>query len=317
MSEAFLVTGGAGFIGSHIADALVRSGAEVRVLDNFSTGRRANLKDSLGHITLIKGDITDLETVRASVDGVDFVLHQAALPSVPRSVADPLESNDANVNGTLNILLAARDARVKRVIYAASSSAYGDIETDHKREDMPPSPRSPYAAAKLAGEYYCQAFYHTYGLETVVLRYFNVFGPRQDPTSQYAAVIPIFFTAMLQHQSPPIEGDGHQTRDFTYVDDVVHANLLACRAPNVGGQVFNIACGGRHSILELVHALNRLLGTEIAPEFVPPRPGDVRHSRADISRAARRLGYRPEVSFEEGLARTLSWHRQTALPSPR
>ncbi len=316
MPETYLVTGGAGFIGSHLVEALVATGAAVRVLDNFSTGHRANLAGCLDRITLIEGDITDLKIVRDAVAGVDFVLHQAALPSVPRSVASPMESNNANVNGTLNVLLAARDAGVRRVVYAASSSVYGNIEAEYKREDMPPDPRSPYAVAKLAGEQYCRAFYLTYGLETVSLRYFNVFGPRQDPKSQYAAVIPIFLTAMLHDQPPPVEGDGYQSRDFTYVADVVHANLLACTAPDAAGEVFNIACGGRHTILSLVDILNRLLGTAIAPVHVAPRPGDVRHSRADIGKAERLLGYRPQVSFEEGLARTLAWHREIVSVPP-
>ncbi|GAB4455461.1 MAG: SDR family oxidoreductase [Anaerolineae bacterium] len=310
MAETYLVTGGAGFIGSHLVEALVEAGAVVRVLDDFSTGNRANLAAVRDRITLIEGDITDLETVRKAVDGVDFVLHQAALPSVPRSVADPLASNASNVNGTLNVLVAARDAGVRRVVYAASSSAYGDIASEYKREDMPSDPRSPYAVAKLAGEHYCRAFFLTYGLETVALRYFNVFGPRQDPKSQYAAVIPIFITAMLKNQPPPIEGDGEQSRDFTYVSNVVEANLLACSAPAAAGEVFNIACGGRFSINGLVDTLNRLMGTDIAPVHVAPRPGDVRHSRADISKAERLLGYRPGVDFAEGLARTLDWYRQ-------
>lgn len=310
MPERVLVTGGAGFIGSHLVEALLRQGAAVRALDNFVTGRRENLAGCLSRITLIEGDITDLDTVRRASAGVDYVLHQAALPSVPRSVADPLGSNAANVTGTLNVLIAAREAGVRRVVYAASSSAYGNLDAEYKREDMPPDPRSPYAVAKLAGEHYCRAFTLTYGLETVSLRYFNVFGPRQDPNSQYAAVIPLFITAMLQGQPPSIEGDGYQSRDFTYVDDVVRANLLACTAPGVAGEVINIACGGEHTILSVVETLNRLLGTAIAPVFVAPRPGDVRHSRADIGKAGRLLGYRPQVSFEEGLARTLQWYRQ-------
>ena len=310
MSERYLVTGGAGFIGSHIVEALVGAGADVRVLDNFSTGKRENLAGCIDAITLIEGDITDPETVRRSVEGVDFVLHQAAIPSVPRSVADPVGSNVANVDGTLNVLVAARDAGVKRVVYAASSSAYGNIEADYKREDMAPDPRSPYAVAKLAGEGYCRAFYLSYGLETVSLRYFNVFGPRQDPSSQYAAVIPIFISALLEGQPPPVEGDGLQSRDFTYVTDVVRANLLACRAPEAAGQVINVACGTRHTLLELIDALNHLMGTDIAPVFGPPRPGDVRHSCADIARAQRLLGYRPLVPFEQGLAYTLDWLRE-------
>ncbi len=307
MPDTYLVTGGAGFIGSHLVDALLAQGAAVRVVDNFSTGKRENLAESLPHIDLIEGDMADLDTARRAVEGVDFVLHQAALPSVPRSVADPLRANENGVNATLNVLLAARDAGVRRVVYAASSSAYGDIQAEYKREDMLPDPRSPYAVAKLAGEYYCRTFYIVYGLETVVLRYFNVFGPRQDPESQYAAVIPIFITKLLAGEPPPIEGDGHQTRDFSYIDNVVQANLLACRAPNAAGEVFNIACGGQYSILALVEYLNRALGTDIAPVFGPPRPGDVRDSRADIDKARRLLGYAPAVEVEEGLRRTLAW----------
>lgn len=309
MPETYLVTGGAGFIGSHLVDALVAKGANVRVLDNFSTGKRANLADNLAHITLIEGDIRDLDTVRQATQTVDYVLHQAALPSVPRSVADPLGSNQANVTGTLNVLIAARDAGVKRVVYAASSSAYGDIEADYKIETMPPDPRSPYAVAKLAGEYYCQAFYLSYGLETVALRYFNVFGPRQDPASQYAAVIPIFVTKMLVGEAPVIEGDGLQTRDFTYIDNVVQANLMACHAPDAAGQMFNAACGGQHSILSLVDIINEELNTNIEPVFGPPRVGDVRHSRADISKAQRMMAYEPAIDFTVGMARTIEWYQ--------
>jgi len=239
------------------------------------------------------------------------VFHLAALPSVPRSVDDPIASNENNVNGTLNVLLTARDAGVKRVVYSGSSSAYGDIDSEFKSEDMAPRPLSPYAVAKLAGEQYCQVFTTVYGLEAVTIRYFNVFGPRQDPSSAYAAVIPKFMSSMLDDAPPIIEGDGLQTRDFTYIDNVVHGNLLACHTPGVAGEVFNIACGGQINLLDMVAILNRLLGKTIEPRFTDPRPGDVRHSRASIDKARRMLGYEPLVSFEEGLARTLAWYEST------
>ena len=311
MGDTYLVTGGAGFIGSHLVDALLERGHTVRVMDNLVTGRRENLAHVLDKIEFFEDSITDLDAVRRAMDGVDYVLHQAAIPSVPRSVADPIASNDSNVTGTLNVLLAARDAGVKRVVYAASSSAYGDVESEYKAEDMTPRPLSPYAVSKLAGEYYCQVFHHVYGLETVALRYFNVFGPRQDPTSQYAAVIPIFITALMEGRPPTVHGDGLQTRDFTYVANVVEANLLACHAEGVSGEVFNIACGQKYSILELVDVLNELMGSRIEPVHTPPRPGDIRHSRADISKARRMLGYRPTVDFREGLSRTIEWYRDT------
>jgi UDP-glucose 4-epimerase len=309
----YLVTGGAGFIGSHLAEALVNRGENVRVIDNFSTGSRDNLAPMLEHIDLREVDITDLEAIRPAMQGVDYVLHQAAIPSVPRSVADPALTHAACVTGTLNVLIAARDAGVKRVVYAASSSAYGDIEGEYKVESMAPRPQSPYAVAKLAGEYYCEVFYRVYQLETVALRYFNVFGPRQDPNSPYSAVIPLFMTAMLAGRRPTIYGDGTQSRDFTYIDNVVHGNLLACTADRerVAGQVMNLACGDRISLLELVATLNKLLGKAIEPNFADPRPGDVKHSRADIHKAGQLLGYEPVVSFEEGLARTLEWFQNT------
>ncbi len=305
----YLVTGGAGFIGSHLVDALVGEGHTVRVVDNFSTGKRENLAQSREAIELFECSITDRPALDEAMRGTDYVFHLAALASVPRSVDDPLACHEHNVTGTLNVLLTARDAGVRRVVYAGSSSAYGDVESEFKAEDMLPNPLSPYAAAKLAGEHYCQAFTTVYGLETVTVRYFNVFGPRQDPLSMYAAVIPRFVTAMLRGESPHVEGDGLQTRDFTYIDNVVHGTLLACRAPGVAGEVFNIACGSRISLLAMIDLLNGLLGESIAPDFVAPRPGDVRHSRAAIARAQRLLGYEPVVSFEEGLARTLAWYR--------
>jgi UDP-glucose 4-epimerase len=308
----YLVTGGAGFIGSSILEELVRRGEQVRVLDNFSTGRRENLAPFLEHVDLVEGDLRDSSTVRRAVEGVEYVLHQAALPSVQRSLDDPQATNESNVAGTLNLLLAAHEAGVRRVVYAASSSVYGDSPALPKREDMLPRPKSPYAASKLAGEHYCSAFTGVHGLETVRLRYFNVFGPRQDPTSQYSAVIPIFVTAMLRGEPLTIHGDGLQSRDFTFVANVVQANLLAAAAPGVAGRVFNVACGQQHTILDLVAILNEILGAGIVPTHAGPRPGDVRHSLADVTAAREALGYRPAVDFREGLRRTVDWYRARA-----
>jgi UDP-glucose 4-epimerase len=305
----YLVTGGAGFIGSSIVAELVRHGERVRVLDNFSTGRRDNLGPFLERIDLIEGDLRDLSTVSQAVEGVDYVLHHAALASVQRSVDDPLATHAANTTGTLHLLVAARDAGVRRVVYASSSSIYGDSPTLPKREDMLPRPKSPYAVSKLTAAHYCQAFTEVFGLETVSLRYFNVFGPRQDPTSQYAAVVPLFITAMLQGESPVVHGDGHQSRDFTFVSNVVRANLLAATAPNIAGRVFNVACGQRHTLLDLIATLNDILDTRITPIHTAPRPGDVRHSLADITAAQEALGYRVGVDFHEGLRRTVAWYR--------
>ncbi|MCZ2097453.1 MAG: SDR family oxidoreductase [Anaerolineae bacterium] len=307
-SYTYLVTGGAGFIGSHMAGALLDGGHRVRVVDNFSTGKRENLAHVADRIDLRAISITDRAALAEAMDGVDYVFHLAALASVPRSVADPLGSNEHNVTGTLNVLLAARDAGVKRVVYAGSSSAYGNVESEYKSEDMLPQPLSPYAVAKLAAEHYCQTFTEVYGLETVTARYFNVFGPRQDPLSTYAAVIPKFITAMLDGHPPVVEGDGLQSRDFTYIANVVHGNLLACHTPGVAGETFNIAVGGRISLLEMIDALNAIMGTQIEPVFTDPRPGDVRHSRASIEKARARLGFEPQVSFEDGLARTVAWY---------
>lgn len=309
----YLVTGGAGFIGSHMVDALLARGHRVRVVDNFSTGKRENLAHALDQIELHEFSITELDRLSRVMQGVDYVFHIAALPSVPRSVQDPVGSNDHNVNGTLNVLVAARDAGVKRVVYAASSSAYGNVDAEFKSEDMRPRPLSPYAVAKLAGEYYCQAFSNVYDIETVAVRYFNVFGPRQDPLSAYAAVIPKFIAAMLDDSPPPVEGDGLQSRDFTFVENVVHGNLLAMHTPGVSGETFNIACGGRIDLIEMIDMLNKIMGKHIAPQHGAPRPGDVRHSRAAIEKARRLLGYEPIVSFEEGLARTLAWYEEHAL----
>lgn len=311
--KTYLVTGGAGFIGSHMVEALLKAGHSVRVVDNFSTGKRENLAPVMRQIDLREISITDRDALADAMQGVDYVFHIAALASVPRSVEDPIGSNDHNVTGTLNVLVTARDAGVKRVVYSASSSAYGNIDSEYQSEDLAPRPLSPYAVAKLAGEMYCQAFAHVYGLETVAVRYFNVFGPRQDPLSAYAAVIPKFITAMLDDSPPIVEGDGLQSRDFTYIDNVIHGNLLACHTPNVTGQTINIACGGNTNLLEMIDIMNRLMGKQIKPVFAAPRPGDVRHSRAAIDKAREMLGYEPVISFEEGLARTLKWY-ETVQP---
>lgn len=307
-----LVTGGAGFVGSHLVEALLDRGEKVRVLDNFSTGHEENLAPLRERIEVIEGDLRDPEAVRRAMRGVEVVYHQGALASVPRSVANPLATHEVCVNGTLNVLLMAREAGARRVVYAASSSAYGANPALPKRETDLPLPMSPYATAKLAGEHYCAAFTEVYGLETVRLRYFNVYGPRQRPDSPYAAVIPLFMDAMLQGRSPVLHGDGQQSRDFTYVGDVVRANLLAAHAPGVSGRVYNIACGRRISLLELVDAINRLLGTDILPSYRDPRPGDVRHSQADITRAEEDLGYRAQTTIEEGLRQCLAWARGEA-----
>ncbi len=307
MSETYVVTGGAGFIGSHIAEHLLRQGHRVRIVDNFVTGKRTNVAELSGDLEVFEINITDKAALDTAFAGADYVFHQAALASVPRSVADPLTSNEYNVTGTLNVLLAARDAGVKRVAYAASSSAYGDIEGEFKTEDMTPKPLSPYAVAKLAGEYYCKSFTEVYGLETVALRYFNVFGPRQDETSQYAAVIPRFVAAMSRGEAPTIYGDGEQSRDFTYIDNVVHGNLLAIQAPDVGGEMMNLATGGRISLLDLVDKINGILGTNITPIFEEGRAGDIKHSRAATDKARDLLDYAPVVDFDTGLARTVEW----------
>lgn len=314
----YLVTGGAGFIGSHIAEALVERGDQVRVLDNLSTGHRENLAPIADRMEFIEGDVTDAECVRAAVEGVEVVFHQAALASVPRSVEAPLDTNAACVTGTVNLLDQARRAGVRRVVYAASSSAYGDQPFSSKRETDLPSPLSPYAVAKLAGEYYCQAFYHTYGLETVCIRYFNVFGPRQDPDSPYSAVIPIFITRLLRGERPVVYGDGHQSRDFTYVRNVVQGNLLAAEAEaaKVAGRTFNVANGRSITLLELIATLNEALGTQLAPDHQPPRAGDVRESMADISAATTLLGYVPQVNFDEGIQRSISYYREIVGAAP-
>lgn len=308
IAKRYVVTGGAGFIGSHIVERLLKDGHHVRVVDNLVTGKESNLKPLLKDIEFYQVNITDKAALDKIFVGTDCVFHQAALASVPRSIADPLTTHEYNVTGTLNVLLAARDAGVHRVVYAASSSAYGDIDGEFKVETMPTHPISPYGVAKLAGEMYCQSFTQVYGLETVCLRYFNVFGPRQDPTSQYAAVIPLFVTAMLDSKQPIIYGDGLQSRDFTYIDNVVHGNLLAAHAPKAVGQVMNLATGGRVTLLELVGKINTILGTDIQPIHVDERPGDIKHSRAAVNLARELLDYSPVVDFDEGLARTIAWY---------
>ena len=307
----FLVTGGAGFIGSYIAEALVARGDRVRVLDNLSTGHRDNLEAIVDQIELIEGDLNDVDAVREAVAGVDCVFHQAALASVPRSVEAPLDTHAACVTGTLNLLDEARRADVGRFVYAASSSAYGDQPNASKRESDLPSPLSPYAAAKLASELYCHAFSHTYGLSTICLRYFNVFGRRQDPDSPYSAVIPLFITAMLGGRQPVIYGDGSQSRDFTYVDNVVHGNLLAADAPDVAGRTLNVATGRSTSLRRLIAAINEMLGTDVEPVYDAPRAGDVRASLADITLARSLLGYEPQIGFAEGLRRSIEYYRST------
>ncbi|MDT7897192.1 MAG: SDR family oxidoreductase [Armatimonadota bacterium] len=305
-----LITGGAGFIGSHLAERLVALGAKVRILDDFTTGRKQNLSAFAHRVELLQGSLTDMATVRKAVAGVEVVFHQGALPSVARSVEDPLTTHQVNATGTLLLLLAAREAKVKRVVFASSSSVYGDTPTLPKREDMPPNPQSPYALSKLIGEQFCRLFWQLYGLETVSLRYFNIFGPRQDPTSQYAAVIPRFITALLRGERPTIYGDGEQTRDFTFVDNCVRANLLAATAEGVAGEVFNVGAGKQTSVNELFYLIRSLIGANgIEPLYAPPRLGDVRHSLADIAKARERLGYEPSVSLEEGLERTIAWFR--------
>jgi UDP-glucose 4-epimerase len=312
-----LVTGGGGFIGSHLAERLLERGAEVRVLDSFATGRRENLVHLPG-VEIVEGDVQSFERAHHAVRGCDYVLHQAALPSVPRSIQDPLTTNAVNVTGTLNVLLAARDAGVRRVVYASSSSVYGSNEQLPKREDQPVAPISPYAVSKLAGEGFCRAFTTIYGLECVSLRYFNVFGPRQDPTSQYAAVIPKFIAAALDGTRPVVFGDGEQSRDFTYVDNVVEANLLALESSAGAGEVFNVACGERVSLNAVLAMLAELSGAELEPDRQAGRQGEVRHSQADVARAGDALGYRASIDFAEGLRRTfedtVAMRREAAVP---
>ena len=309
----FLVTGGAGFIGSHLAEELVRRGERVRVVDSLITGKRKNL-EHLPKVEFIEGDLADLNVARQAMRGVEYVLHQAAIPSVPRSVEDPITSNRANIDASLNVLVAAREARVRRVVYAGSSSAYGNSATLPKVETMPTAPLSPYALQKLVAEQYCQMFTTLYGLETVTIRYFNVFGPRQDPSSPYSGVISLFIRALCEGRRPTIYGDGGQTRDFTYVANVVDGVLRAAQAPaTASGEVINVATGGRISLNQLFHTIRDLVGGDVEPLYEAVRAGDVRDSQADISKATRLLGYEPTASFAEGLARTVEWYRTTQM----
>ena len=307
----YLITGIAGFIGSSIARALLARGDEVRGIDNLATGKRENIAEISNQIDFREADLLDMKAVQDACRGVDYVYHEAAIPSVPKSVIDPLGSNQANVDGSVHVLIAARDAKVKRVIYAASSSAYGDTPTLPKREDMSPNPISPYAVAKLASEYYMTSFYRCYGLETVCLRYFNIFGPRQDPTSPYSGVLAKFITQMLNGEEPTILGDGEQSRDFTYIDNAVHANLLAAKAPasEVAGRVFNVATGKRFDLNETFRILKKIMDFPGQVKYGPERAGDVKHSLADMTRAEKHLGYKPQVDFEEGLRRTIAWYK--------
>jgi UDP-glucose 4-epimerase len=310
----YLVTGGAGFIGSHLAEELIRRGESVRIADNFSTGRRDNVP-SAGGVEVVEGDLAEPDVAARAVAAMDFVIHQAAIPSVPRSVKDPAASHRANVDATLQVLIAARDAGVRRVVFAGSSSVYGNSNVLPKREDMRPAPLSPYALQKLMGEQYCQLFTALYGLETVVTRYFNVFGPRKNPDSPYSGVIALFTDAIADGRSPIVHGDGRQTRDFTYVSDVVAGVLRCCEAPNVSGEVINVAAGGRVSLLEVVRALEIVLKRQAEPVFEPAREGDVRDSQADIFKARKLLGFEPVVPFDEGLKRTVAW-QQLGASSP-
>jgi UDP-glucose 4-epimerase len=311
--DKFLVTGGAGFIGSNICRKLVSQGCFVRVIDNLLTGKKANLASILDEIEFIEADMGDLRVARAAMKDIDVVLHQGALPSVPRSVDDPAATHKHCVDATFTLLLAAHDVRVKRFVYASSSSVYGDTPTLPKVETMSPSPLSPYAAAKLAGEYYCSVFYRVYGLETISLRYFNVFGPHQDPTSQYAAAIPAFVTAILKDKPPTIYGDGSQSRDFTYVENIVEANLFAARAKQTKGEVINIACGQAVTVNEIIDMINEIVGKNVKPIYAAPRPGDVKHSLADISLAKKLIAFKPKVSFRDGLQKAIEWYRDNLL----
>jgi nucleoside-diphosphate-sugar epimerase len=307
----YAVTGGGGFIGSHIVEELLRRKQTVKVIDNFSTGRRANIKDFEHDVQLLELDLAHEPDLAKHLRGVEYVIHQAAIPSVPKSIVQPLPSHDANVNGTFNLLMACREAGVRRVVYASSSSLYGDSPTLPKHEEMMPKPLSPYGGQKLFGEMYCQVFTRTWGLETVSLRYFNVFGPRQDPSSQYSGVLSLFITAVLQGRQPTIYGDGLQSRDFTYVQNVVEGNLLACTAGDVAGEAINVACGDRITVNATLQLINKITGNDIAPIYAQPRPGDIKHSQADITKAQKKLGYKPQVNFEEGLRRTIDWYRES------
>jgi nucleoside-diphosphate-sugar epimerase len=308
--SSYLITGGAGFIGSNLVEELVKQRSRIKVIDNFSTGKRENLESFRPHLEFEEVDICNLSELKEVVAGTDYILHQAAIPSVPKSIIDPIASHNSDLTGTLHVLWAAKQAGVKRVVYAASSSAYGNSPELPKEESMPANPISPYGLMKYVGEEYCRLFTSLYGLETVSLRYFNVFGPRQDPTSQYSGVLSRFITAMLRGERPVIFGDGEQSRDFTYVSNVAQANLLACHSPKSSGKVYNIACGTRVSLNEVVRSLNRILGSDLKPIYQPPRAGDIKHSTADITRARTDLGYIPTVGFQEGLVKTVDWYKR-------
>ncbi|MBN3038324.1 MAG: SDR family oxidoreductase [Candidatus Omnitrophica bacterium] len=308
--SVYLVTGGAGFIGSNICQELVKRGETVKVIDNFVAGKRENLASFIDKIELVEGDIRDLGLLSEITKGVDYILHQAALRSVPKSVGDPLSYDEVNVHGTLNVLLAAREARVKRVVFASSSSIYGEAQVFPEKETHLPAPVSPYAASKIAGEHYCHVFSKVYGLETVSLRYFNVFGPRQSLESQYAVVVPRFIINMLDEKPAPIHGDGKQSRDFTYIDNVVEANILAATSDGVSGEAFNIACGKDYKVLDLVAQINKILGKKVKPEFTPPRPGDVPRTLADIGKAKKMLKLAVKVDFEKGLQKSIQWFKE-------
>jgi nucleoside-diphosphate-sugar epimerase len=311
--DKFLVTGGAGFIGSNICKKLVSQGCFVRIIDNLLTGKKSNLQDFIDKIEFIEADMGDEKVARSAMKDIDIVLHQGALPSVPRSVEDPAATHRHCVDATFTLLLAARDAGIKRFVFASSSSVYGDTPTMPKVETMPLMPLSPYAVGKLVGEYYCSVFYKVFGLETISLRYFNVFGPHQDPTSQYAAAIPAFVTAILKDKPPTVFDDGEQSRDFTYVDNVVDANLLAARAEHTTGDVLNIACGQAVTVNETIEAINAIVGKNIKPIYTDPRPGDIKHSLADISKAEKLIGFKPDVTFKQGLELAINWYRDNLL----
>jgi len=309
LKSKYLVTGGAGFIGSHLVENLVKQGYEVRVLDNFLTGKKENIAEFMDEIDLIEGDIRDINTCMQAVEGVDFVLHQAALPSVPRSIEDPVLTNAINIVGTLNLLLASREKEIQKFVFASSSSVYGDDEILPKREGVEGAPLSPYAVTKLVGEKYCQVFSRVFGLSTISLRYFNIFGPRQDPHSQYAAVIPLFITQIIQGERPVIFGDGEQSRDFTYVANIVEANRLAIEAPEISGEIINAACGSKTTVNQLFQSIKQILQKDIDPIHQDPRPGDIRHSFADITKAREVLKYEPKISLIEGLQEAIRWYQ--------
>lgn len=308
--ERYLVTGGAGFIGSHLVETLLKAGNFVRVLDDFDTGKRESIESFTGELEIVEGSIVNRDTLTSAMQGIDYVLHQAARGSVPRSIQDPIGTHEANITGTLNVLLAARDAKVKRVVAASSSSVYGETPTLPKKEVMTPAPKSPYAISKLTGEYYCRVFSEVYGLETVALRYFNIYGPRQNPNLQYAAVIPIFINHMLHGRPCVIYGDGEQTRDFTFVEDCVKANLLACKTPGIAGNFYNIACGKQTSVNQLFELIKEIVGTDIPPVYEPARAGDVKYSYASIKKAKEQMQFKPDFRLKKGLKKTVQWYKK-------